>query len=633
MNVVNLDNKNITNYIDARTNYDDGTTNKFQALVNAEDLFSGNVDLGDVNKFQALVNKFQALVNTEDAARPYINYAKLFTIVDAEDAPPPDGSDNQRAISNIFSLNMITGLDVTIGTDVHNIYPGAFLNSMAANFNITYAKGNLTVLHKALKVGTNNLTIPYGKILTNADLNTNFDGWAFEGVYQESVVTVFPNGIPYYFVKVGGDSTELDINELKELGDYTIKIRDAKNYKITYDNASLNTLTIEAINLTFNPVALEINYGQTPPIDPQFTGFVYNDDVSTVFPDGIPYYFINSTNIEFEMDAIKEIGHYDIRIRNTNNNYIFDFDDSSYNSFDVTKKDLNAVIDNLYIKEGDTPHFTSTMVGFVNNENVESVFPNGIPYYFVDQNGIEQTEIETGAYTIKIRDPKNYTIVYDSDANLFVNPSRHHAKKVKVYTECVTYNSTATNGLMYTVTYRYKNKNHDTIYVAKGVNNNLLGAGAGTSIGDLPTVFMPGSHTFTIQFNGEKLVWKLTTYGSSHKSSVSTHASSSSRKCKEESDDDDDDHSDNDDNHSDSQKIKVIIYPNPIEDEVRVGLNEKGEGTVEIYNDKDQRIFKKEVKDLKKGAEYNMQGKKSGNYHVRVKYKGKTYTATLLKYK
>ncbi|HEY5688277.1 MAG TPA: S8 family serine peptidase, partial [Yeosuana sp.] len=41
MNIVNLDNENFTNYISARQNFDDGTTSKFQAIV---------------NKFQAIVN-------------------------------------------------------------------------------------------------------------------------------------------------------------------------------------------------------------------------------------------------------------------------------------------------------------------------------------------------------------------------------------------------------------------------------------------------------------------------------------------------------------------------------------------------------------------------------------------------
>jgi len=111
---------------------------------------------------------------------------------------------------------------------------------------------------------------------------------------------------------------------------------------------------------------------------------------------------------------------------------------------------------------------------------------------------------------------------------------------------------------------------------------------------------------------------------------------------------DDDDHSDNDDDHhnghgdnngdddhngSESNKTKVIIYPNPVEDEAEVALNikKKGEGEVKVYDYKGHKIFSKKVKNLKKGVKVNMKGKKTGNYYVRIKYKGKTYTATLFK--
>ncbi len=114
---------------------------------------------------------------------------------------------------------MITGLEVTPAGESHYVYPGAYLNDMSANFNITYVPGSLIIKQKALTVSTDNLVIPYGTDLTKDDLITTFDGWAFENEFQESVETVFadpdcvqeelaegeicPFEIPYYFVKVG----------------------------------------------------------------------------------------------------------------------------------------------------------------------------------------------------------------------------------------------------------------------------------------------------------------------------------------------------------------------------------------------------------------------------------------------
>jgi len=99
----------------------------------------------------------------------------------------------------------------------------------------------------------------------------------------------------------------------------------------------------------------------------------------------------------------------------------------------------------------------------------------------------------------------------------------------------------------------------------------------------------------------------------------------------------DDDKSDNDDddnnNYSKSGKVKVIIYPNPIVDKVVIGLNtkKKAEGEVKVFDYAGRKIFSKKVKNLKKGVGFNMGRYKSGTYFVRVKYKGKVYTAIIFK--
>ena len=114
---------------------------------------------------------------------------------------------------------MITGLDVTTGDENHYTYPGAFLSAMSANFNITYNSSGLTILPRDLIVNIESFTTTYGEVLTVEKLieETTFAGWAFEGEYQESVATVFPDndgGVPFYFIKVGGDGTELEFIEL-----------------------------------------------------------------------------------------------------------------------------------------------------------------------------------------------------------------------------------------------------------------------------------------------------------------------------------------------------------------------------------------------------------------------------------
>ncbi len=727
MNIIDLDNENFTNFIDAQYNYEtDPTINKFRAVVSkfravvsAEKLFAGDVDLSIDNKFRAVVSKFRAVVSTDDPENPFSNYNSVFAIVDAEDAPPEDGSDDERAISNMYSLNMITGLEVTTEAEAHYVYPGAFLNEISVNFNTIYESGRLIILPKDLTVSTDNLTIPYGETLTleKLALITNFEGWAFEGDYQESVAIAFPDGVPYYFVKVGGDDTELELEELKELEEYTIHIRNPRNYVIKYENdvqgiltisptilnvetahfeasygatfeasdlttifgdfaypdessetvfpngvpyyfvdAALNeyelgdkmnvgdyqikirgtenyvmeygvnhsSLTILPAPLTIKTTGLEIEYGDNlqAVITTDISGFASNETITTVFPDGIPYLFVDELNSELSIDVVKElgvyevkvstttasanyeimyaddhgfltisprhvlvktdnldkdygytimlsdlktefidfapgeiledvigssaipyyfvdasgsmfslgdeleVGVYDIKIEETNNHYIFEYD-SSVNVLSINQKTLLVFIDDLIVNEGETPLFKARFEGFVYVETEAFVFPEGIPYYIVDDSGYEQDYNDAGVYTIKIRDTKNY-LIDSNDAKLYINPS-YDGDKIRTYAECVAYNPSASDGLYYTVTYRYENNNNDSIFVLEGVDNNL--SGPAKFEGQLPTVFLPGSGIFEIRFDGKKLVWRLTTYGSTHKSSVSSASTIGSGKC------------------------------------------------------------------------------------------------------
>ncbi len=74
-----------------------------------------------------------------------------------------------------------------------------------------------------------------------------------------------------------------------------------------------------------------------------------------------------------------------------------------------------------------------------------------------------------------------------------------------------------------------------------------------------------------------------------------------------------------------------MVYPNPVGDDFVIGLNHKGKGSVEIYDSKGMRIYKKDTKDLKEGVNINIKGKKSGTYFARVTCNGKVYTANIYK--
>ncbi|NNE02802.1 MAG: T9SS type A sorting domain-containing protein, partial [Eudoraea sp.] len=446
-NVIDLDNDDFTNFIESRFDFEEGDTSKFKAIVSkfkaivsSEDLFSGSVDLSIDNKFKAIVSKFKAIVSTDDPDRPYSSYESVFTIIDAEDAPTED--DEERAISEIFSLNLITGLEVTPEGENHYVYSGAYLNDMSANFNITYLPGSLIVLPRDLNVTIENKVIPYGTVLTKDDITTTFDGWAFEGEFQESAAIVFPEeegGIPYYFIRLKEDGTplddtELEIDELQELGEYLIKIRDPKNYLIKPVNNTFGTLTIEPVALQFDPAALSVTYGETPVIEPGFGPFAYDDDASTVFPEaegGIPYYFkkVGGDDTEYTIDGPEkmEVGEYEIFMYDDlEDNYLI-VPNPERGTLTVEPATLLVKTNPLDIKYGISVSdvIETTITGFAYDEDLSTVFPDGnggtlIPYLFVKGTdaplGIDAVR-ELGTYEIAVEEPSsgNYSIVYDTE--------------------------------------------------------------------------------------------------------------------------------------------------------------------------------------------------------------------------
>jgi hypothetical protein len=719
MNLIDLEPQHFDDYLntdtDPITNKLRAVVNKLRAVVNGQNLLNNNIDL-----FDPINNKLRAVVNGTgiNSGDSFDNFSEIFAVIDAEDGSTDT---EERTINKFYSINLLSAMEVVLeGEESPKTYPGAFISPISVNFNVSYINGDVTFLPKDLNSIIESIELPYGEELTveKLDMITDFEGWAFEGDFQESVETVFSDGVPYYFIKVGGDGTQLELNELKEIGDYEVKVRNPQNYVIAntkdethgiitisptvltaetanfetvygenFESSNLTTvfgdfaypdessetvfpngvpyyfvdmelneyeigdkmnvgtykikirgtenylmeyginhgsLTVTPAPLTVKTAEIEIEYGDDlkAAISTLITGFVKDETVETVFSDGISYLFVDGLNVELDIEAVRELGiytikvleptatanyeilyasdhgtliisprhvlvktdnlnedygytivqsdlktefldfapgeipedvfgssaipyyfvdasglmytigdeleagDYEIKIEETNSHYIFEFD-SSVNVLSIKQKALLAFIDDLILNVGETPLFTARFEGFVYGETEAFVFPEGVPYYIVDDSGYERDYNDAGVYTIKIRDTKNY-LIDSNDAKLYMNPS-YDGDKIRTYSECVGYDPTATDGLYYTVTYRYENNNDDPIFVLMGADNNL--SGPAQFEGQLPTVFLPGSGTFEIRFNGKKLVWSLTTYGSTHKSSVSSASTTGSGKC------------------------------------------------------------------------------------------------------
>lgn len=338
MNIGELDNSHFEDYLNSlgtvENNRFAAVVNRFIAIVKTIDLLDGNIDLYD----ESFENRFNAVVNSSDlgGADDKNDYSEIFSVIDVL-----DGSDD-TGVTQLYAMNVVTGLTANKQGDTHRVFPGAFLSAMASNFSITYQMGTLTVDPGILNVSTQDMVINQG-VEPNTDL----------------LVT------------------------------------------------------------------------------------------------------------------------------------------------DIT--------------------------GFVNDENLETVFPNGVSYRFINESGKEYEVGDLGAFYIVIENPENYSINYIRQGMLYVNPYGEALSKLRTYLDCVGDNADDPDGLYFVANFRYENPNPYTIYVPHGPDNFI--SGEAQFSGETPIVFQPGSGIFAIRFDGKRMTWSLTTMESTHKTSVSSDASVDSNRC------------------------------------------------------------------------------------------------------
>jgi hypothetical protein len=122
----------------------------------------------------------------------------------------------------------------------------------------------------------------------------------------------------------------------------------------------------------------------------------------------------------------------------------------------------------------------------------------------------------------------NYDITF-VDGMFYINPFGPGTKKVRTYLDCVQRTPKSTYDFV--ANFRYENNNSFAVFVPRGIDNFIQSATGGFSDTALPELFLSGGGTFSVPFDGEKLIWTLASYESNLKTSVSSDASSSSNKC------------------------------------------------------------------------------------------------------
>jgi len=310
------------------------------------------------------------------------------------------------------------------------------------------------------------------------------------------------------------------------VGDHTIvpAAMLTNNFDITYE---LDTLTILPATLTVTANDTSSIYGETPSFTSTITGFQYSDIDSPIISGEPNYTVLNSEN-EIVTGIIPggtfNIAPSDVQLVQPSN-YVVQYENGTLN---VGPAPLTVTADLKVIYRGDSlPSFTSTITGFI--DGGDNAIASG-PVYTVSPTyqGLP------GVYDIipsglLLEQPDNYSIDYVAGP-LYVNPKGNGAEKIRLHTECVDTLIDDPSGYTYIAHFSYRNENSTPVYVPLGPDN-FVAAVSGSFSGEPPQLFMPGTGSFDVLFNGQLIGWTVKSYEGNKKKPAMADASSATCRC------------------------------------------------------------------------------------------------------
>ena len=214
--VIDIDTTLLSDY----QNHPEGTiADRSRFLINGQSLVNGEARYVLPDRSRFLIND-GALVNADGSLE---GFDAIVVIADVEDS----------LVNNIYSLNLISGLEVTWGSDsLHYIVPGAFLSPKSQNLEITYGLGDLEILPATLTVTVDDKEIYLGDPLPQ--FTTTITGYE----YEENDSIVF-------------SSITYTPSDYQSTGTYDIipsfEFRDLVNYVFDPDPIISGTLTVNSI--------------------------------------------------------------------------------------------------------------------------------------------------------------------------------------------------------------------------------------------------------------------------------------------------------------------------------------------------------------------------------------------------
>ena len=479
-----------------------------------------------------------AVTIVDGTAVPIVN---SLTSSESKNAVVVDEVDTTTGVNHLQSINMITGLT----SGIHSIYAGSLLND---NLIVNYVPGTINILPAPITVKAQDTSKLYGqKIRLDS---TRFTITSGRMQYGETIASVTLQSAGADSLANGGNYAIIPSNAVGG-GD-----TDMSNYSITYSNG---ILSVGKLPLLVSARDTSRLYGDVNPVfKTDYSGFVNGQTFATSGITGSPS--LTTTAI-----ATSVIGTYPITVAAgslSSSNYSFSFDHGvlTVNPSPLTVKAADKVIfqgDPLPnftgtvspLKNGDVANYTYNVVGYTTAAGVYPIVPTLVSFP------------KASSYSI--------TVI---NGNLYVNPKGAGAKKLRPYLDCVEeVINPVSPSRKYIAHFYCENTNATPVYVPIGNENKITSTGSYDN-SQQPVIFMPGTTSFDIPFDGSQLTWELKTYESNKKTSVASNASSTSNKC-------------NSNNSTTGArgvtvsetvsvaKESISVYPNPAKNKVQVISN------------------------------------------------------------
>ncbi|MFM7327796.1 MAG: MBG domain-containing protein, partial [Bacteroidota bacterium] len=366
--------------------------------------------------------------------------------------------------------------------------------ALSANYKLSYNGALLTIGKRSVTITADAKTKTYGDsdpaLTYNVTTGTVVAGDNFSG----SLTRVTGENIGTYAINQGS-------------------IALSPNYTLSYSGANL---TINKRPITITADAKSKVYGSS---DPNLTSKITSGNL--VSPDQVTGALVRV--------AGQSVGNYAINqgTLTAGSNYDLTYINAS---FTITPASLTVKANDVMIYTGQTPVYSSTITGFVNGD-VRAGVVNGEPTYTVSGDITKQGTYTITPSALPLVQPTNYTVGSYLTGTLTVNIDLSTVTAIRPVLRCVEALNGDPDGFKYLAKFEYINNNTMTVYIPVGPDNSINALGKYKAISQ-PEYFLPGTGTFNVKFNGEKLVWTITSWDKTKKTAFGSEASANSIRCK-----------------------------------------------------------------------------------------------------